>query len=69
MFTNLTPEKIGDNLKHLIKESKYRTQEEFAYAAGADVRTVRRWVKRLDSFSTMQHVAKVLDVDAKALLS
>jgi transcriptional regulator with XRE-family HTH domain len=68
MFTNLTPEKIGDNLKHLIRESKYRTQEEFACAAGADVRTVRRWVQKLDSISTIVHIAKVLQVDVTALL-
>lgn len=68
MFTNLTPEKIGNNLKRLIKESKYRTQEEFAYWAGADVRTVRRWTQRLDSISTIVHIAGVLDVDVMALL-
>jgi len=68
MFTNLTPEKIGNNLKRLIKESKYRTQEEFAYEAGADVRTVRRWAQRLDSISTIVHIAYVLDVDVISLL-
>lgn len=53
MFAKMTPEKIGSNLKRLIKESKYRTQEEFAYAAGADARAVRRWVQKLDSISLL----------------
>ena len=30
----------GENLKRLIKETKYRTQEEFAYAFGAETRTL-----------------------------
>ena len=68
MSTTLCPERIGANLKRLIKESKYRTQEEFAYEAGADVRTVRRWTQRLDSISTIVHIADVLDVDVMALL-
>ena len=68
MLVELTPEKVGQNLKHLIKESRYHTQEEFAYAVGADARTVRRWVQKLDSISTVVHVAKVLDVDVKDLL-
>ena len=69
MKATLSPEKIGSNLKRLIKESKYRTQEEFAFAAGADVRTVRRWIQKLDSISTTVYLAKVLDVNVWALLS
>ncbi len=68
MFAKLTPERIGDNFKRLIKESKYGTQEEFAYAAAVDVRTVRRWSQRLDSISNIAHVARVLEVDVMALL-
>ena len=68
MFTELTPERIGNNLKRLIKESKYKTQEGFAEAVGADPRTVRRWVKHLDSISTLAYVAKALEVDVEALL-
>ena len=68
MSTTLTPERIGSNLKHLIKESEYRTQEAFAEAVGADVRTVRRWVQKLDSISTVLYIAGVLDVDVMALL-
>lgn len=69
MSTKLTPERVGSNLKRLIKESKYRTQEAFAEAVDADVRTVRRWVQKLDSISTVVYIAEVLDVDVMALLS
>lgn len=34
----------GANLKRLIKESKYRTQENFAEAYNTDARCVRRWI-------------------------
>lgn len=34
----------GANLKHLIKESNYRTQEGFAEAYNTDARCVRRWI-------------------------
>ena len=68
MFATLTPEKIGSNLKRLIKESKYGTQENFAEAAGYNDRTVRRYIRRLDSISTITYVAKILDVDVMALL-
>ena len=69
MFATISPEKVGENLKRLIKESEYRTQERFAEEAFVDVRTVRRWVQNgIDSISTVAMVADILDVDAKALL-
>lgn len=34
----------GANLKRLIKESNYRTQEGFAEAYNTDARCVRRWI-------------------------
>ena len=69
MFATITPEKVGENLKRLIKESEYRTQERFAEEAFVDVRTVRRWVQKgIDSISTIAMVADILDVDVKALL-
>lgn len=34
----------GANLKRLIKESKYRTQERFAEAYNTDARCIRRWI-------------------------
>ena len=69
MFAQMTPEKIGTNLKRLIKESKYRTPERFADAAFVDVRTVRRCIQNgIDSITTVAMVADVLGVDVKALL-
>ena len=69
MFATITPEKVGENLKRLIKESEYRTQERFAEAVFAEPRTVRRWLKNgIDSISTVAMIAEVLDVDVKALL-
>ena len=35
---------VGANLKRLIKESKYRTQENFAEAYNTDARCIRRWI-------------------------
>ena len=69
MFAKLTPEKIGSNLKRLIKESEYGTQEKFAEACGADPRTVRRWVQRLDSIENISYLADTLHVDVMALLA
>lgn len=34
----------GANLKRLIKESKYKTQERFAEAYNTDARCIRRWI-------------------------
>lgn len=59
----------GDNLKKIIKESVYKTQEEFAYSFGAEIRTVSRWlnggIKNLD---TLQEIAEFLNVDVLSLL-
>ena len=69
MFATISPEKIGENLKRLIKESEYRTQGQFAKAVGKDIRTVRRWVGGgVEKLDTVYKVADVLDVDVKALL-
>lgn len=59
----------GDNLKKIIKESVYKTQEEFADSFGAEIRTVSRWlnggIKNLD---TLQEIAEFLNVDVLSLL-
>ena len=59
----------GDNLKKIIKQSNYKTQEEFAYAFGAEIRTVSRWlnggIKNLD---TLQEIAEFLNIDVLSLL-
>lgn len=61
---------VGANLKRLIKESDYRTQEEFALEFGADVRTVRRWINRgIYNVSTIEQIAKFFNVDVFDILS
>ena len=43
--TSASPSQVaGGNLKRLIKESKYRTQERFAEAYNTDARCIRRWI-------------------------
>ena len=61
---------VGENLKRLIKESKYGTQENFAYEFGADVRTVGRWInKGIDKLSLVSQIADFFNVDVFAILS
>ena len=60
----------GANLKRLIKNSKYKTQEEFAFEFCTDVRTVGRWVnKGIKNLDTIQQIAAFFDVDALTLFS
>ena len=60
----------GANLKRLIKNSKYKTQEEFAFELGTDVRTVGRWVnKGIKNLDTIQQIAAFFGVDALAFFS
>lgn len=61
---------VGTNLKRLIKESEYRTQANFAYAFGADERTVRRWVSgKIDKLSIIDQIADFFMIDSINLLS
>ena len=60
----------GANLKRLIKNSKYKTQEEFAFEFGTDVRTIGRWVnKSIKNLDTIQQIAAFFGVDALAFFS
>ena len=60
----------GTNLKRLIAESGYRTQQEFANAFGTDVRTVNRWVNNgLRNLDTVEEIADFLGVSVSAILS
>lgn len=60
----------GAKLKTLIKESAYKTQDEFAYRFGTDVRTVSRWVNHgIDSLDTIQQIADFFGVDVFTILS
>lgn len=61
---------VGANLKRAIKESKWKTQEKFAEAFGAEVRTVGRWCNQgIDKLSLVQQIADFLEIDVFALLS
>ena len=61
---------VGANLKRAIKESKWKTQEKFSEAFGAEVRTVGRWCNQgIDKLSLVQQIADFLEVDVFALLS
>ena len=61
---------VGANLKRAIKESKWKTQEKFSEAFGAEVRTVGRWCNQgIDKLSLVQQVADFLEIDVFALLS
>lgn len=69
MHATLSSERIGTNLKRLIKESEYRTQEAFAEACYTDARVVRRWIKDgIKNIDTIAFVAQTLNVDVMALL-
>ncbi len=71
MAQKLTPaERVGKNLKNLIKESKYKTQERFAIEAMfVDPVTVRRWIAHgVKDVNTIQEIADIFDVDFMELL-
>ena len=64
---NLT---VGMNLKRAIKESCWRTQERFAEAFGAEVRTVGRWCNEgVDKISLLEQLADFLGISVFTLLS
>ena len=71
MTKRIDPEKLGRTLKRLIKESRFRTQENFAYdGVYVDPKTVRNWVAgKLDSLDTLCVIAEALGVDVMAILS
>ena len=59
----------GENLKRLIKETQYRTREEFAYAFGAETRTLSRWLNQgVKDIDTLEQLANFLSVDITDLL-
>ena len=69
--TNIDLNKIvGANLKRAIRESEWKTQERFAEAFCAEVRTVGRWCNQgIDKLSLIQQIADFLGIDVLALLS
>ena len=61
---------VAANLKRLIKESKYKTQEAFAFEFGCEERTLRRWLgKGLYNLKTIQEIADFLKVSVFEMLS
>ena len=63
-------QKAGKNLKNLIKESEYKTQERFAVEGiGVDPVTVRRWIAYgIKDINTIQEIADIFGVDFMELL-
>lgn len=71
MTQKLSPaERAGKNLKNLIKESEYKTQEKFAYdGIHVDPVTVRRWIAHgIKDVNTIQEIADIFGVDFMELL-
>lgn len=61
---------VGANLKRLIKESSYKTQEEFAFQFGTSSRNVGRWINEgIRNLDIIQQIAIFFDVDVLDLLS
>lgn len=63
-------ERIGKNLKNLIKVSKYKTQDRFASEGMyVDPTTVRRWIYRgIKDVNTIKEIADTLEIDFWELL-
>lgn len=60
----------GENLKYLIKQTRYRTQEEFAFAFGAETRTLSRWLNQgIKDIDTLEQLANFLNINVLDLLT
>lgn len=58
----------GHVLRRLIREN-YRTQEDFAYDFGADLRTINRYINEgINKVSTLQELAMFFRVECSAFL-
>lgn len=59
----------GENLKRLIKQTRYKTQEEFAFAFGAETRTLSRWLNQgIKDIDTLEQLADFISVNVVDLL-
>lgn len=59
----------GENLKRLIKQTRYKTQEEFAFAFGAETRTLSRWLNQgIKDIDTLEQLADFISVNIVDLL-
>ena len=62
-------QRVGKNLKNLIRNSKYRTQENFAFIMNVDPTTVRRWLSSgVKDIYTIEEIAIKLEIDFMELL-
>lgn len=60
----------GQKLKNLIKESKWKTQEEFAFEFGIEDRTVRRWIHSgIAKVDVIKELADFFEVDFLSFFS
>ena len=59
---------VGSNLKREIRQSRYRTQENFAFEFGAETRIVNRWLNvGLRDVDTAEEIAEFLDIETLGL--
>ena len=62
-------EKVGKNLKIIIKNSKFKTQERFALEGmHVDSVTVRRWIAHgIRDINTIYEISQILDIKMEDL--
>ena len=56
--------RVGKNLKNLIKNSKYKTQDKFAEVMYVDPSTVRRWIANgIRDLNLIEQIMEKFDID------
>lgn len=69
-MTQYLSQRVGKNLKNLIKVSKYKTQDNFASIMNVDPTTVRRWIALgVKDVNTIEEIANKLDIDFMELFN
>ena len=69
-MTLFLSQRVGKNLKNLIKVSKYKTQDNFASVMNVDPTTVRRWIALgVKDVNTIEEIANKLDIDFMELFN
>lgn len=64
MEQKLLSEIVGINVKRAISLSQYKTQEEFAFMFGTDIRNVSRWVNQgVKKIDTADEIAGFLEFE------
>ena len=59
---------VGANLKREIRQSRYRTQENFVFEFGAETRTVNRCLNEgLRDVDMAEEIAKFLEIETLGL--